>query len=667
MHLVQFADGPHEIVLTVMCVSRQGLTGRVFYLVARDLTKLRVGSTELENTEALLAQSEELANVGSWEHNFETNTLTWSAHFFKMLGIPLEAGPVPDASTVIHPEDWKRAERDAERARVTGEPFENELRFLTPHRGTRVFHSRAIVIRDASGRISRIRGMSQDVTEQREAEQSLREREALLSEAEEIANLGSYRYVYETNSIAFSPNLHTIYGFEPGAQWSLDQFWSLVHPDERRETRRLVEDAYKKKISVEYDIRLQRRDGVMRHLHVRDVPLVNMEGGDITRRIGVVQDITEQREAEQKLREREALLAHAEEIANFGSYQYDCDAQSATLSPNLRRLYGIEPETPWSASSYWDRVHPQDRREAQKILAAATKQAKPFEYMARFMTPRGMRVHFVRGTVVSDPGGQAQKRIGVIQDITEQVRKEDELRRLSQELPLARDKEQRRIARELHESAGQTLAALKMTLGRLRDILPDGDTPERALLRSAADLADGAVREVRTISYLMYPPLLDESGLLPALRWFARGFAERSGIQVRVDVSADLPRQPREIETTIFRIVQEALTNVHRYSGSRTAEIRVCCEDGNIIAEVQDHGIGLPTPTRATGAPTDRGVGIAGMRERVKQLNGIFEINGTAGKGTTVRAVLPVKPKQAPEPSIIRAHLVSSRVEGEFA
>jgi signal transduction histidine kinase len=181
-----------------------------------------------------------------------------------------------------------------------------------------------------------------------------------------------------------------------------------------------------------------------------------------------------------------------------------------------------------------------------------------------------------------------------------------------------------------------------MTLGRLRDVLREDDEAARDLLQASVQLAEDAVREVRVVSYLMHPPMLDEGGLALALRWYARGFSERSDIQSEVEVPDDFGRYPQEIETTIFRIVQEALTNVHRYSGSRTVTIRLAREEGQIRAEVQDEGCGLALPTRAKGREAPLGVGIAGMRERVKQLHGVFEIESAPGRGTTVRAVFPI-------------------------
>ena len=738
------------------------------------------GRKAAPDREALLAQAEQLADVGSWEIDVEANEVTWSAHFKSMLGLPAREEPVPydHRLDVIHPDDRERAMRDAQAVYVEGTPLENELRFLTATRGVRIFHSRAIAIRDRGGRIVRIRGMSQDVTEQREAEEKLREREAMLAHAEEIANLGSWKYDCVTKRSTLSPNLLHIFGAPPGVEWTAESYWAHVHPEDRDrvqahhdqciaegkpfeyEARFLTPDgralliyvrglttydsrgtplrrigvvqdltkrreadektrgreamlAHAEEIanlgSFQYDLATRKailstnlrkifglRDGeewnreacwervhpqdrdraresmaqgaesgkpfefvmrftppggVMRHLQLRGSPEAD-SGGKVTRLIGIVQDITEQYEVELKMCEREALLEQAEEIANLGSWKLEFETGKVTLSPQLRRVYGMEPHEECTTDSYWARVHPSDRDRVRALLERATEERKTFECVTRFVTPGGNVRHIqLRAVPVVDAAGKLVRRVGVARDISDEVHAEQDLRRLSRQLMRTRDDERRHIARALHETVGQSLAAMKMTLGRLRDTMPEADDLPRALLQSATELADSAVREVRTVSYLMHPPMLDEAGLAPALRWYARGFAERSGIRVLTDIPEHLPRQSQETETTIFRIVQEALTNVHRYSGSRTALIRIQCDNGHIHAEVRDEGCGIAFPIRHFGSAESLGVGIAGMRERVTQLNGAFELESTAGKGTTVRIILPTKPHAAVAPS----------------
>jgi signal transduction histidine kinase len=215
---------------------------------------------------------------------------------------------------------------------------------------------------------------------------------------------------------------------------------------------------------------------------------------------------------------------------------------------------------------------------------------------------------------------------------------------LSARLLHLQDEERRRIARELHDSVGQTLAALSMNLAAV------GADIER-LAKSATVIADSTAlvndmsTDIRTISYLLHPPLLDEAGLSSALTWYVRGFSERSKIEINLQIPEGFGRLSRDLETAIFRVVQECLTNIHRHSGSAVARILIAHSDGHVRVEVEDKGKGIPPQKRAEiiSSPTATpGVGIRGMRERLRQLGGTLDIRSDGeGKGTIVTARLP--------------------------
>jgi len=216
------------------------------------------------------------------------------------------------------------------------------------------------------------------------------------------------------------------------------------------------------------------------------------------------------------------------------------------------------------------------------------------------------------------------------------------LRDLSGRLLQMRDDERRRIARELHDSVGQMLAALSMNLSTVRnDMLQIAKAA--STLTDSESLVQEMVTEVRTISHLLHPPLLDEAGLSSALRWYVDGFSQRSGIKVELDMPDDFRRFPGELETAVFRVVQESLTNIHRHSGSPTAKIRVRERDHEVLVDVEDHGKGIPDEKRqqmaTSGTP---GVGIRGMQERLRQLGGTLQIESD-GSGTLVMARLPIE------------------------
>ena len=234
----------------------------------------------------------------------------------------------------------------------------------------------------------------------------------------------------------------------------------------------------------------------------------------------------------------------------------------------------------------------------------------------------------------------------------------DQLRDLSGRLMFAQDQERRRIARELHDSAGQNLAALGMTLARLENDANRDPALLSKSIKHAQDLIQKLTEEIRTTSYLLHPPMLDELGLSSALRWYTEGLTERSGISIELNIPDDLGRLAPEVELAIFRLVQECLTNIHRHSGSKTAVIRIAREPDKIYAEVQDHGKGISTERLAEIQSHGVGVGITGMRERVRQSHGELTIDSDP-LGTKITAIFPAKTPAMIEQGTISRHGVA--------
>jgi PAS domain S-box-containing protein len=204
------------------------------------------------------------------------------------------------------------------------------------------------------------------------------------------------------------------------------------------------------------------------------------------------------------------------------------------------------------------------------------------------------------------------------------------------------DDERKRIARELHDSVGQLLAAIGMNISVVRAQAHRLDSDGARAVSENAMLVEQVSREIRTISHLLHPPLLDIAGLVSALRWYVDGFSERSKIKVDLDVPSDFGRLPDEVEIAIFRIVQECLTNIHRHSGSATTNITLSREDDRVTIQVRDDGKGIPKERQRELLESGRaGIGFGGMRERLRQLEGNLEIQ-SEGRGTTIIAKLKV-------------------------
>lgn len=230
----------------------------------------------------------------------------------------------------------------------------------------------------------------------------------------------------------------------------------------------------------------------------------------------------------------------------------------------------------------------------------------------------------------------------VRQRTAELERERVDVQNLSSQLLLAQDEERRRISRELHDSTGQLLVALAINLDRLKSELIKPNPRAEAVIDDTTSLVDEMNRQLRTMSYLLHPPLLDEAGLVSAVKWYVEGFATRSAVEVSLELPSELGRLPQQMEITIFRLIQESLTNIHRHSGSKTAFIRLALDKQNVRLEIVDRGKGFTACAHVPDHRSRPGVGILGMKERVRRFGGTLEFL-SGSDGTTVQARLPIR------------------------
>jgi PAS domain S-box-containing protein len=319
------------------------------------------------------------------------------------------------------------------------------------------------------------------------------------------------------------------------------------------------------------------------------------------------------------------------------------------------RMFGVtDPaalrgRTPWDVSpALQPDGKPSEERAREQIARALALGSNSFEWLhKRLDTGEPFPAEVDLSSLQA--GGKTLT-LAVVHDVTERQLADRgrehalrELHELAGELVGLQDEERRRIGRDLHDTTGQALAALEFKLERLAQRAEPLSEVQRALIAECLELAHQCSREIRTASYLLHPPLLDEIGLLSALRWLADGLRQRSAINVQLELPDATERLPREHELAIFRVAQEALTNVHRHSRSRSATLRLLEQDGAIVLEVEDAGrgfVGGSTSSMVEDASA-LGVGLAGMRERMRQLGGTLTVR-SGPEGTVVRASLPV-------------------------
>lgn len=374
-----------------------------------------------------------------------------------------------------------------------------------------------------------------------------------------------------------------------------------------------------------------------RSLAVHLEPL-HESGGRISGIIAVALDVTEEKKAQESVAKLAAIVESSQD-AIMGT---SLDGTLASWNRGAEQMYGHKAEEVLGQHASIT-APPNRQKEIGRIFEEVRNGGRvpPFETLHVRKDGQPIDVS-VAISPVKDPSGKIVGLSVIAHDIGDRKRVERELRKLSARLLKMQDEERRNVARELHDGAIQGLAASVINLSMVKESVQI--PPESGkMLEEALKLTTNAVREIRTFSYLLHPPLLDETGLGSALRWYVEGYSRRSGIEVNLDLPKNGQQIGKEAELTLFRIVQEALANIHRHSGGHNARIRIKATPKGLTLTVSDDGHGMDTQTlekvRSEGAPL--GVGIAGMKERLRQLGGTLEIS-SSGSGTIVRAALPV-------------------------
>ena len=402
---------------------------------------------------------------------------------------------------------------------------------------------------------------------------------------------------------------------------------------------------------------------------VLDVYAFRVEDGTRSRVAVICKDITDRKQVEELLRQRSAQFEILVNQAPIGIYLVDGQLRLRQVNPVARPTFGeisdligrdfsevmhilweaesadeivqIFRHTLATGESYQtpERIQPRlDRKVTEYYEWRAERIPLPEGGFGVVCYLRDIALEVQQRVALQEARDRLESRVG---ERTEELeRAYQSLRVLSARMMQMQDEDRRRIARDLHDSAGQLLAALGMELASLNERAA-AVAPQLAKdLRSSHELVQQLTREIRTASYLLHPPLLDDTGLSGALRWYVAGLSKRSGIDITLELDDGLGRLPRELEAAVFHIVQESLMNIHRHSGSKTAALRVARHRGRVLLEIEDQGSGIPDEQLRAIQAHGSGVGIAGMRERVRHFNGDIYIS-SASTGTRIVVTFP--------------------------
>lgn len=473
--------------------------------------------------------------------------------------------------------------------------------------------------------------MVRDITERKRVEGRLREYEKAVEGVDEmIAVLDrNYRFLLANRAYERFRNIEKEQLLGRPLHEVIDkEFFDRV-------VKEKLDECFQGKI-VKYELRHNYPEIGQKDLLASYFPIQGTAGVD--RAVCVLRDITERKRVEERLREYEKAVEGVEEMVVVvdRNYRYLLANRAYAQLRNLKQEQVVgRLVTEVVDKDFFERF--------VKEKLDASFRGKTVKFELRYSYPEiGERDLFASYFPIHGIDG-VDRVVCITRDITDQKRVEEEFKRLSGQLLLSQDEERRRIARDLHDATGQNLVALATMLGRLRAFLPSNDRKSRRFLSECKTLANECIREVRTLSYVLHPPALDQEGLEGAIRDYALGFAIRSGIQVELELSPRLGRLSREVELALFRVVQESLTNIQRHSGSRQARIRIQC-DSDLTLEISDDGPeGSACVPRGNEKPRFKfGVGIPSMRERVNLIGGRLDID-TTNVGTTIRVRIPLQ------------------------
>jgi len=570
--------------------------------------------------------------------------------FREYTGLSLKEGLGWAWMNAFHPDDRLMEEWHA--AFATGKPFEKEVRLRRSDGQYRWFLIRAVPVQDERGNLVKWYGLTCDIEDLKSAEDRVR----LIIDA-----LPTMVWTLQPDGAVDFVNQRWMDYTGLSLEEVITQPTRPVHSEDLPRVMEKWLADLAAGVASEDEMRLRRADGEYRWFLVRTAPLRDRQG-DAVKWCGVSIDIDDRKRAEEALRssEREqrriaaqlekerARLVEAQEMAKMGSWEAELPSLNVIWSEQTHRIFETDPSRfhP-TRSKFREFIHPEDRAKVDAAFVASLGRRSPCTVEYRIAMPDGrVKILEERWQAFHNDEGKPVRVAGTCRDITERVRAQEEFQRLSGKLLRSQDEERRRIARDLHDSTGQDLVALAAMLGQLSGSIPSTERKKRRLLSECKALADKCMREVRTLSFVLHPPTLDQAGLSAAIPDYVDGFTKRSGIQVDLEVPPRVGRMAREIELVLFRVVQEALTNIQRHSGSQQAKIRID-RSSNLTLEISDLGRGLSTikQKEEDGARLEIGVGIPSMQERVKLIGGRFEID-SGSQGTTVRVTIPLGEKR---------------------
>jgi PAS domain S-box-containing protein len=556
---------------------------------------------------------------------------------------------------------WSVADRFVKNDRKvigTRRPLVVEEQF-TINEDVKTFYSILFPLHGDGGNLIGLAGISSDITDRKIAEEKLQQykkelEESLSANEERLEHFfaattdGLWDWDLITDEMFFRPCWLESLGYKPGELESNSDSWkSLVHPDDLPKLLKSLSDHFEGKTNgYQCENRILRKDGTWRWNLDQGRVVKRDETGRPLRVVGSDRDITRLKEAEFALRASEQNLAQAQEMACLGSWELDVQKNSLLWSDEVYQIFGVNRKKfKPSYEAFLGMVHPDDRDWVHEEYVKSIYEKKTYDINHRIILPDdSKRIVHVKSKTFYDSKGDPERVIGTVCDITEKKNAEEnlkksrqQLRNLSNKLQSIREEDKKRISREIHDELGQTLTAIKLDLTWLEKRIDVSESPVQDKIKSIYSHIESSLETVRRVSTELRPQVLDVMGFCEALQWQAEKFMENTNIKCKLNIEPEGIKLQPELSKDLFRIFQEALTNISRHSQASQVIINFVENKTGYQLCVKDDGVGIDQ----LQIDHSTSLGLLGIRERALIWEGHVEIKGVVGEGTQLTVEIP--------------------------
>ncbi|MGE0643184.1 MAG: PAS domain S-box protein [Nitrospira sp.] len=644
---------------------------KLYTVILRDLTERIQAEEALRESEERYALVVAGAEAAIWDWNVPEKRVFFSPRWKALRGLA-------DDEVSDREEEWSRRIHPDDRDRVmaaVGAHFEGRTAVFAEE--YRIRHKdghwiwildHGIAKRDGAGKVIRMAGSETDITARKQAEEALRESEDRLLLALESANMGTWEWDAETDSLLCNHWQFTLFGVraEAGPRTGTEAL-SRIHADDRERVCAAIRRVLEEGVTVRDEFRVVHADGSVHWLFGSGRP-VQDERGRIRHAVGVCLDITERRLEqdrvkslndilEERVRERTAQLVEANErwdwvvrATNDGVWDWDLLNDKLYYSPRWKRMHGFQEDDRLESTEEWSaRIHPEDRsRVCEALDRCLAGNGSQFHEEYRIQKKDGTNFWVLdRGIAIFDDQGRAIRMVGSETDITwrkeadELLReREAQLRDLGARLLRAQEEERRRISRDLHDDVMQRMGALALELYGLASSNSSHETELLSQIKVCGASAEQLTTDLQRMAHQLHPSVLEFGGLEMAVREQVNDFGARTGLSAEL-LTQDVPKDiPLDHATCLYRVLQEGLQNVQKHAKATTVLVRLLWTDRGLGLCIHDDGHGIE---EVDGAVRRKGLGLTSMAERVGMLNGTFRISTKPGDGTELHAWVPLE------------------------